>query len=119
MRYDYDVKELLKNSKVAYADMWKINLKLSYRIELFQIWKVNQSQSEVEKILEKDKLGRTIVGPDFCNSLCTSFKSSGYPCPKNKEEILEGIADENPLITSGKFERNPNGKGIQMTSGFE
>lgn len=65
MRYDYDVKELLKNSKVAYAGMWKINLKLSYRIELFQIWKVNQSQSEVEKILEKDKLGRTIVGPDF------------------------------------------------------
>lgn len=50
---------------------------------------MNQSQAEVEKILEKDKLGRTIVGPEFCNSLCTGFKSSGYPSPKNKEEILE------------------------------
>lgn len=67
----------------------KFTLKLTYRIELFKVWKVNQSQAEVEKILEKDKLGRTIVGPDFCNSLCTGFKSSGYPSPKNKEEILE------------------------------
>lgn len=119
MRYDYDVKELLKNPKVSYADRWKVTLKLTYRIELFKVWKVNQSQVEVEKILEKDKLGRTIVGPNFCNSLCTSFKSSGYPSPKNKEEILEIINDENPLITSGKFERNPNGKGIQMTPDFE
>lgn len=119
MRYDYDVKELLKNPKVSYADHWKFTLKLAYRIELFKVWKVNQSRVEVEKILEKDKLGRTIVGPDFCDSICTGFKSSGYPCPKNKEEILEITNDENPLITSGKFERNPNGKGIQMTPDFE
>lgn len=24
MRYDYDVKELLKNPKVSYADRWKV-----------------------------------------------------------------------------------------------
>ena len=30
MRYDYNVKELLKNSKVSYADYWKVTFKLAY-----------------------------------------------------------------------------------------
>jgi len=115
----YEIKEIVNNPKAHYAENRSIELKTAYKIKLFNIWKENQSQLDVEMVLDKDGLGKSVTGPDFCQNLCNTFRSCGFPSYKYSEDMPKPFVEDNPLVLSGKFKRTGNGKSISMNKDFE
>ena len=116
---DYDLKELKENPCVYKADYRSITLKTAFRVKLFMLWKQGDMPA-MRQMLEDNGLGPDMTGRYFIDKLVLSFQMAGYPLNKKDEyRALDGKAEDNPLIRSGKFVRLNKGNGLRIVPDFE
>ncbi len=110
-----NIEKLRSNPVVSMVDNYSVKLTADFRIQLFHLWKRNDLEG-IERELERNGLGREIVGRGFSEDLIEGFKRQGFPVPREKGR--EDLLSQNPILQSGKFLWMENRRGIKITPEF-
>ena len=121
--FDYcvnNVDKLRNNPLVVSVGLNSIEFSISYKIRLFEKWKLKPIPETIQMELTKEDILETDIMPHICQDLSNTFRLSGYPHHKSWHAYLadEDYVETNPLILSGKFHRREKGRGIDINPAF-
>ena len=115
MRFFFDDKALQGHPCVSKVDRFKLVLNTDLRVQMYKVWRENQSPSVIAQMLQANGLGPELVGPDYHMTLASAFRMNGFPFYYRAEIALKpDYKEENPLLLSGRFIRAGKGNGIVM-----
>lgn len=115
MRFFFDDKALQGHPCVSKVDRFKLVLNTDLRVQMYKVWRENQSPSVIAQMLQTNGLGPELVGPDYHMTLASAFRMNGFPFYYRAEIALKpDYKEENPLLLSGRFIRADKGNGIVM-----
>ena len=108
--------ERLKNNpRVKSANMYSIELKENYLIEIFDAWKKG-GETGVIKDLNENGIQVEDVGSYFIRGLIARFKACGYPIDRDTLDYAE--KERHPLILSGKYQWSARRRGLEINPMF-
>ncbi len=112
MKLRFDVDALTNNPCVYSVTSNKLRLKIDFRILLFKEWKESNSISIIKQILDEHDITEDKIYPKYYHDIIARFKSAGFPVTTSAKEYEENfdIAGNNPLISSGLYNRLNDGR---------
>ena len=115
-KYFFDVDKLKNNPCILEVTSTKLTLKTSFKIKLFEAWKITRDKTTIIDMLSQHGLTIDLVGKNFYRNQEALFIASGFPYTSSEEiQLIKNYEERNPLLLSKLFTRKSNKHGIHFT----
>ena len=119
------IEKFRSDPNVRYVDDHTLRFKYEFRVLLYEVWEKEKRQG-IKKVLVENGYDLKELGNCYIGSLCKSFSRKGRPTSAKNNHSLGEVniyhtnpADNQYLISTGKFVRGRNGKGIAFSEDFK